>query len=121
MAHSREVRLPYLYHELVAFCFLLPATFKISEGYTKWVLRKGMEPFLPKQVIWRTDKIGFEPPQKQWMENSHVQELIAAAREKLVRQHVLHPSVLDKKIQPQESHAADNIDWWRLSAGFLPG
>jgi asparagine synthase (glutamine-hydrolysing) len=121
MAHGREVRLPFLFHSLVEFCFALPAVFKINDGYTKWILRRSMEKYLPQQVVWRTDKIGFEPPQKEWMENKHVQELIMAAREKLVGQHILHPSVLDKKIQPQDSHAADNADWWRLSAGFLPG
>jgi asparagine synthase (glutamine-hydrolysing) len=121
MAHGREVRLPFLFHSLVEFCFAMPAAFKISDGHTKWVLRKSMENFLPGQVVWRTDKIGFEPPQKEWMENRQVQDLIVAAREKLVDQHILHPSVLDKKIQPQDSHAADNVDWWRLSAGFLPG
>jgi asparagine synthase (glutamine-hydrolysing) len=80
-----------------------------------------MENHLPKPILWRTDKIGFEPPQKEWMENKQVQEMIMAAKEKLVQQHILNASVLNKKIQPQESHAADNVDWWSLSAGFLPG
>lgn len=121
MAHSRELRLPFLSHELVQFCFMLPFVFKINEGYTKWILRKRMERELPEQIVWRTDKIGFEPPQKQWMENAQLQEMIMAAKEKLVSQRVLNASVLNKKIQPQESHAADNVDWWSLSAGFLPG
>ena len=47
--------------------------------------------------------------------------MIMAAKEKLVQQHILNASVLNKKIQPQDSHAADNVDWWSLSAGFLPG
>jgi asparagine synthase (glutamine-hydrolysing) len=121
MAHSRELRLPFLSHELVQFCFMLPFVFKINEGYTKWILRKRMEHELPGDIVWRTDKIGFEPPQKQWMQNTRVQEMIMAAKEKLVSQRVLNASVLNKKIQPQESHAADNVDWWSLSAGFLPG
>lgn len=121
MAHSRELRLPFLYKQLVEFCFLLPAAFKISNGYTKWILRKSMDKLLPDQVLWRTDKIGFEPPQKQWMENKQVQEMIMASKEKLVNQRILNAAVLNKKIQPQESHAADNVDWWSLSAGLLPG
>lgn len=121
MAHSRELRLPFLQHELVQVCFMMPTVFKIREGYTKWALRKAMENQLPKQVAWRKDKIGFEPPQKQWMENKQVQDMIMAAKEKLVQQQILNTSVLNKKIQPQESHAADNVDWWSLSAGFLPG
>lgn len=121
MAHSRELRLPFLSLEFVQFCFMLPTAFKINNGYTKWILRQRMERELPKNIVWRTDKIGFEPPQRQWMQNNKVQEMIIAAKEKLVGQRILNASVLNKKIQPQDSHAADNVDWWSLSAGFLPG
>lgn len=122
MAHGRELRLPFLYHELVQICFMMmPTAFKIRDGFTKWVLRKSMERYLPTQIVWRTDKIGFEPPQKEWMQNQQVQEMIMASKEKLVSQRILNASVLNKKIQPQESHAADNVDWWSLSAGLLPG
>ncbi|HLX90484.1 MAG TPA: asparagine synthase (glutamine-hydrolyzing), partial [Puia sp.] len=40
MTHGREVRLPFLSHELVQFVFSLPSSFKIRQGYTKWLLRK---------------------------------------------------------------------------------
>src|ERR1051326_1879748 len=40
MAHGREVRLPFLSHELVEFLFSLPSNFKIREGWTKWILRQ---------------------------------------------------------------------------------
>jgi asparagine synthase (glutamine-hydrolysing) len=63
MANSREVRLPFLNHELVQFIFSLPASMKIHEGSTKWILRKSMERALPPDVVWRKDKVGFEPPQ----------------------------------------------------------
>ncbi|HEY0677344.1 MAG TPA: asparagine synthase (glutamine-hydrolyzing) [Chitinophagaceae bacterium] len=120
MAHSCEVRLPFLSHELAEFSFSLPASYKIRDGYSKWILRKSMSRQLPQEIVWRTDKIGFEPPQKEWMENRRVQEMIRASKEKLVQRRVLKQSVLNKKIQPQDSHAADNVDWWYLSAGLLP-
>ena len=44
MAHGCEVRLPFLSHELVEFIFSLPPHFKIRQGWTKWLLRKDMEP-----------------------------------------------------------------------------
>ncbi|HEX6182208.1 MAG TPA: asparagine synthase C-terminal domain-containing protein, partial [Chitinophagaceae bacterium] len=120
MAHGCEVRLPFLSHKLVEYCFSLSALFKIRDGYTKWVLRKSMSRVLPQQIVWRTDKVGFEPPQKMWMENKRVQEMIRQARSHLVKDHILRPSVQDKKIQPQDSHAADNVDWWYLVAGMSP-
>ena len=70
MAHSREVRLPFLSHELVEFVFSLPATFKIHLGWTKYILRKAMENILPQEIAWRVDKIGYEPPQKEWLASS---------------------------------------------------
>ncbi len=120
MAHGCEVRLPFLWHKLVEYCFSLSATYKIRDGYTKWVLRKSVSRVLPQQIVWRTDKIGFEPPQKAWMDDQRVMEMIRHAKSRLVKDHILRPSVQDKKIQPQDSHAADNVDWWYLVAGVLP-
>jgi asparagine synthase (glutamine-hydrolysing) len=64
MAHSREVRLPFLYHNLVEFVFTLPSRFKINSGFTKFVLRKALENRMPSTIVWRKDKVGYEPPDK---------------------------------------------------------
>jgi asparagine synthase (glutamine-hydrolysing) len=116
MAHGREVRLPFLSHELVEFLFSLPSHFKIRQGWTKWLLRKNMDGKLPAPIIWRKEKIGFEPPQRQWMENRKLQELIMEARKKLVNQNILKREVLDKPVRPTDSHAPDSYDWRYLSA-----
>jgi len=119
MAHGREVRLPFLSHELVEFIFSLPSHFKIRNGRTKWLLRETMKTKLPESILWRTDKVGFEPPQKKWMEDKKLQDAIRSAKKKLVDEKVLKPEVLDKKITPRSSHEADNYDWRYLSAAFL--
>ena len=119
MAHGREVRLPFLSHELVEFIFSLPANFKIRKGWTKWLLRETMKNKLPEAIVWRKDKVGFEPPQKNWMENKQVQDSIHEARKKLVAEKVLKPEVLQKKIQPLASHDAENYDWRYFSAATL--
>ncbi|WP_276479736.1 asparagine synthase (glutamine-hydrolyzing) [Paraflavitalea pollutisoli] len=119
MAHGREVRLPFLFHELVSFVFSLPAKWKIQDGYSKWILRKTMDQRLPAETVWRKDKIGFEPPQKSWMANKRVSEYRHHARSVLVDKGILRSSVLNKKNQPQDSHAADNYDWRYFVAGIL--
>lgn len=119
MAHGREVRLPFLQHELVQFIFSLPASYKIRAGRTKWLLRKSMENILPAAITWRKDKIGFEPPQKKWMQQPVVQEYIREGKNKLVQQNILDKMVLTKKIQPLDAHAADNFDWRYLVASQL--
>jgi len=119
MAHSVEVRLPFLHHQLMEFLFTLPPHFKIHQGWTKWLLRKSVEDILPKEIVWRKDKVGFEPPQKLWMQNKAVQNEIQKAKETLVQHHILDASVLRKKIQPHPAYAAENRDWKYWSAAYL--
>jgi len=119
MAHGREVRLPFLQHELVEFVFSLPAHFKIRNGYTKWILRQSVNKMLPDKITWQPNKIGFEPPQQQWMNHPHFQEKITAAKEILVKEKILNPSVMDKKNQPHDAFAADGFDWRILIAKEL--
>lgn len=69
MAHSREVRLPFLNHELVSFCFSLPDSFKLHMGWTKYIQRKSFEDILPYEIAWRKEKVGFEPPQNEWLKS----------------------------------------------------
>jgi asparagine synthase (glutamine-hydrolysing) len=111
MAHGREVRLPFLYNEMVQFIFSLPSKFKINKGFTKSVLRKLMNDKLPQNIVWRTDKIGYEPPQKKWMENASMKDYIYEAKSKLVKEDLLKPQVLAKKTKGHHAYDAKNPDW----------
>ena len=118
MAHGTEVRLPYLDHRLVEFLFTLPPQFKIRNGWTKWLLRNAVQKKLPASVVWRKDKIGFEPPQELWMKQKRVQDAIMEGKQKLVRNGILDQSVL-KKIQPHTAYAAEGVDWKYWSSSYL--
>jgi asparagine synthase (glutamine-hydrolysing) len=119
MAHGREIRLPFLAHELVEFVFSLPSYFKIRKGWTKWLLRESIKGKLPQAIAWRKDKVGFEPPQKSWMENKQVQEAIQEGRRKLVDENILKKEVLNKKIIPSAAFEAENYEWRYFSAALL--
>ena len=119
MAHGTEVRLPFLNTELVSFIFSLPACFKIKDGFTKSILRKAMDKQLPDNIVWRTEKVGFEPPQKSWMENKKVKDLFYEAKEKLVKEKILKPAILDKNIMPLGAHETNNVDWRYLSLAHI--
>jgi asparagine synthase (glutamine-hydrolysing) len=119
MAHAVETRLPFLDHALVEFLFSLPPDLKIHNGWTKWLLRKSVENILPKEIVWRKDKVGFEPPQKKWMEDETVQSNIMEAKKNLVQQHILKPSALTKKLKPHNAYAANGWDWKYWSASYL--
>ncbi len=119
MAHGREVRLPFLNHELVQFAFSLPSKFKIREGRTKWLLRQTMKNELPDEIVWQTKKIGFEPPQKKWMQDPVLKDLIMTNKEKLVHERILKPNVLNKPIKASSAYEAENYDWRYLCAGHM--
>ena len=116
MAHSREVRLPFLNHELVEFIFSLPSQLKMHDGWTKFLLRSAMDKKLPDEIVWRKEKVGFEPPQKSWMEDYAVQDYIHEAKKKLANAGILTKNAVDKKIDPLPAHADKNYDWRYLCA-----
>lgn len=111
MAHGTEVRLPFLNFELVNFIFSLPSSYKIKDGFTKYILRKTIAGKIPDKILWNTNKIGFETPQKSWMENKQLQEMIVSSKEKLVKENILNVAVLKNSIEPKHAHEAENIDW----------
>jgi asparagine synthase (glutamine-hydrolysing) len=67
MAFSREVRLPFLDHRLVEYCFAIPAEQKLDGATTKIVLRNATRGVLPEEIRNRRDKLGFAPPEGIWL------------------------------------------------------
>jgi asparagine synthase (glutamine-hydrolysing) len=66
MAHSIEVRPPYLDHRIVEFAATLPANLKIRGAKQKIVLRELMRGKLPESTL-RRKKMGFDFPAHHWM------------------------------------------------------
>jgi len=66
MAVGVEVRVPFLDLDLVQFAATVPSRFKQCGSDGKWVLKKAMEPYLPREVIYRP-KSGFGAPLRRWM------------------------------------------------------
>ena len=58
MAHSLEVRVPYLDREVVEYVQRLGARFKVRKGARKWLHRRVCSDFLPREIIQRK-KRGF--------------------------------------------------------------
>ena len=67
MAHSIEVRLPYLDYRLVSLLFNLPPNWKLRGPWNKFVLREGMRGRIPESVRSRVDKMGFPVPTAKWL------------------------------------------------------
>ena len=66
MAHSLEVRAPFVDYKIVEFAAKLPARLKLHNGKLKYILRKVSERYLPPDVV-RRRKQGFGFPIGVWM------------------------------------------------------
>jgi asparagine synthase (glutamine-hydrolysing) len=51
-----EQRYPFFDRRLVEFCLALPFEQKLRHGWTRAILRRAMEGFVPPTIQWRTDK-----------------------------------------------------------------
>lgn len=65
MACSIEDRLPFLDYNFVDFAVSLPLQSKIKNGWSKYAMRKSLD--LPDKVRYRKTKIGFVPPEAEWL------------------------------------------------------
>lgn len=75
MAHSLEVRAPFLNHKLAEWIIRLPTKYKINGMRTKYLLKKSQEKFLPKSIIYGK-KEGFSSPVSRWMTKEVVDQII---------------------------------------------
>jgi asparagine synthase (glutamine-hydrolysing) len=66
MAHSLEIRLPFLDYRLLNLLINLPTEMKIKGAWTKHILRKSLSE-LPQEILWRKDKQGFITPEREWL------------------------------------------------------
>jgi asparagine synthase (glutamine-hydrolysing) len=66
MAHSLEVRPPFLDHRIVEFAASLPTSLKIRGSRQKFILKELMRNKLPDSVL-RRKKVGFDIPVHDWL------------------------------------------------------
>ena len=66
MAVSLEVRPPLLDHRVVSFAWRLPRAMRIRDGETKWLLRRVLDRYVPRELVSRP-KMGFAIPLAAWL------------------------------------------------------
>ena len=82
MAHSLEVRPPFLDHRIVEFAATLPPALKIQGSRQKIVLKQLMKDKLPEMIL-RRKKVGFDIPAHEWMRGPLRELLLDTMREGL--------------------------------------
>jgi len=91
MAVALEGREPFLDHKLMEYAMALPLKFKYRSGKGKFILRKMLAHYLPKEITQRP-KRGFELPIGEWFKSDlkeYVDEYLAEQR--LERLGLLNP------------------------------
>jgi asparagine synthase (glutamine-hydrolysing) len=78
MAHSLEVRVPFLDHRLAEFAARVPFGFKLRNGTSKYILKKALKDILPREIL-RRPKQGFAVPVDEWFRTD-----LAASAERLL-------------------------------------
>ncbi|MEZ0242378.1 MAG: XrtA/PEP-CTERM system amidotransferase [Sphingomonas sp.] len=83
MAVSLEAREPLLDYRLVQFAATLPVGLRIKAGQGKWLMKKALEPWLPKEILYRP-KMGFVTPVSAWFRKALAEEAAALAKSKVL-------------------------------------
>ncbi len=78
MAHSLEVRVPFLDKEVFEVARRIPTRFKVNRENTKFAMRQAAHRYLPEQVSEKK-KLGFPVPTRIWLREDKYYEKVKTA------------------------------------------
>jgi asparagine synthase (glutamine-hydrolysing) len=116
MAHSLELRVPFLDQRVAEFAQALPTPLKVRGLAKKRLLRRALAPLLPKEVV-RGRKQGFSIPLAAWLRGPlqpFARETLSAAT--LERQGVLDPAAVTPLL---DRHCSGHEDLSRQLWGLM--
>jgi len=108
MAVSLEVRAPFLDPRVAQFAASLPLEYKLRGNKGKYILKKAVEPLLPKNILHRPKK-GFGIPIAEWLKgrlNPLMHDLLASNR--LKNQGLFDEKFVQKLIKEHETNIASH-------------
>jgi asparagine synthase (glutamine-hydrolysing) len=116
MAHSLELRVPFLDERVAGFAMGLAAPLKVRGLAKKRLLRRALAPLLPKEIL-RGPKQGFSIPLAAWLRGplkGFAQEVLSS--QALARQGCLDPAVVTPLL---ERHCSGREDLSRQLWGLM--
>ncbi|HEX6513074.1 MAG TPA: asparagine synthase (glutamine-hydrolyzing), partial [Chloroflexota bacterium] len=114
MAHSVEVRPPFLDYRLMELAGSLPGSVKIKAGRVKHILKEAVRGLIPDEIVERP-KEGFVLPVNDWLSTSlggYVGEVLAPHR--LALHGLLEPEVVAQLVTEHAAGAAHGARVWNL-------
>jgi asparagine synthase (glutamine-hydrolysing) len=117
-AFSVECRHPFLDHRIVEFAFSLPATQKIRDGWTKYVMRNAMKGLIPESIRMKRKKFGTPIPQQRWMRELRNIRKLFTSKKFREREYFNQPAILavfdrycEGKLSRIERQYYQNVLW----------
>jgi asparagine synthase (glutamine-hydrolysing) len=109
MAHSLEVRVPYLDQKIVEYVERLPADYKIRFGNRKWIHKQVCSDYLPKQIINRKKRGFAVNVVDKWFKESLSNEFDGMLLDKSSRMYeFLKPKEIQSLYKDHNDGKADN-------------
>jgi len=109
MWYSVESRVPFLNFKIFQFLMSVPSYFFISDGdFSKTLLRRAFKNTLPIDVIYRSDKIGFEYGKIEIYRDFFINEIFKSYHDNSMCR------VIFKKDMHKKTKELDTLSLWRI-------
>lgn len=119
MAHSLEVRVPFLDREVAKFAFSVPTRYRITKTETKAYFRKAARQFMPEITADRK-KLGFPVPVKHWLREKEYYALIRETLLSSTSNRIFNTKELEKLLTEHYEDKTDNArKIWTVYAFLL--
>ena len=117
MRWAVESRVPFVDHRLAELILSLPPEEILFGGVTKKILRKSMKGIIPEEIRLRSDKVGFEAPDKELLKTEKGKEILTEiTNDREFQQHLFwnHEKIKEaaNKIIEDKSDAPEYI--WKI-------
>jgi asparagine synthase (glutamine-hydrolysing) len=117
MAHSLEVRVPFCDHHLVELACSIPYSLKLRFGTGKYILRKVLAQYLPREVFKRP-KQGFTFPMGLWLRDEFSSMVLDTFHSRsFAERGIINVSAIRRSFEDHAAGRADNT--YKIWAVFM--
>lgn len=119
MAHSLEVRVPFLDREVAKVAFSIPVKHRVDKHETKRYFRKAANEFMP-DITAERKKLGFPIPVRNWLKEDKYYHLVKSTLTSKEAEKFFNVSELEKLLDDHYNGKVDNSrKVWTIYAFIL--
>lgn len=115
MAHSLEIRCPFVDHSLIEYALSLPDDFKIKGTKSKIILKDAFKDYLPNEILNRK-KMGFAFPLSTWLKTGNLKNVVddCLSSTSIKKRGIFNPFEIEKVKLAYFSLNQDNVQTYQL-------